>query len=95
MNEILHANVFFVIASIATVIFCVLISVALYHVIKILRSVRSIFERIEAGSEAIAQDVAQLRAAVANGGFISRLFQFIMGTMGGGRRRKRRAHKED
>ena len=61
MNEVLHANIFFLIASIATVVFCILISIILYHVLKIIKSLRSIIERIEAGSERIAEDVANVR----------------------------------
>jgi len=80
MNEILHANIFFIIASIATVIFCILISIILYHVMKIVKSIRSIIQRIETGSEVIAQDVAHVRELIASGGMFSRAFQFIIGS---------------
>jgi hypothetical protein len=90
MNEVLHANIFFFIASIATVIFCVLTCLILYHVLKIVRSLRAIIERIEAGSEVIAQDVAHVRELVTNGGVWSRLAQFIIGpTRGNGQKRQR------
>lgn len=79
MNEILHANIFFVIASVATVCFCILVCVILFHVIKILQSVRAILTRIEAGSEVIAEDLSQLRAAIQNGGIISRLIGLFFG----------------
>lgn len=78
MNEILHANIFFIIASIATVIFCILLSLVLYHVLKIVRSIRSIVERIEAGSEVMAEDMTYMRNFVASGGMFSQLFQFII-----------------
>lgn len=94
MNEVLHANIFFVIASVATVVFCILISLILYHVLKIIRSVRSIIERIEAGSEVIAQDVAQVRELIAGGGLFTRVMQFVMGTARG-RRTKKRTRGED
>lgn len=87
MNEVLHANIFFVIASIATVIFCVLISIALYYVIKILQSLRAIISRIESASEIVAQDVADVRAFIASGGIFSRAVQFIMGSRSKGRKR--------
>lgn len=83
MNEVLHANVFFVIASVATVAFCILTCIILYHVLKIVRSLRSIIERIEAGSEVIAQDVAHVRELIASGGIFSRAIQFIMGATRG------------
>ncbi len=89
MNEVLHANIFFVIASIATVVFCVLISVVLYYIIKILQSLRAIIERVEAGSEIVAQDVANVRAFIASGGIFSRAVQFIIGSRGRSRKGRR------
>lgn len=87
MNEILHANIFFVIASVATVIFCVLVCVMMYHLIKIVRAIRSIVERIETGSELIAEDMAAVRAYVQNGGIFTKALGFIMKTRFGGSRR--------
>ena len=86
MDEVLHANIFFFIASIATVVFCILTCIILYQVIKITKAIRSILERIEAGSEKIAQDVAHVRSLVSNGGVVSRMFTFIVGATGAGRR---------
>lgn len=77
MNDVLHANIFFLIASIATVVFCVLVSVVLYYLIKILQSIQSIIARIEAGSEVIAQDMENIRAFIASDGFFARAIQFI------------------
>jgi hypothetical protein len=80
MNEILHANIFFVIASIATVCFSILICFVLYQVIKIMKLVRSILERIESGSEVLASDLAHIRMFFAEGGF----FSSLMGMFGFG-----------
>lgn len=95
MNEVLHANVFFFIASIATVVFCVLICFILYHVYKMVKSLRAIVERIEAGSEIIAKDVAQVRELVATGGIFTRMIQFIVGSKRGGGRKRHRSRTED
>jgi hypothetical protein len=78
MTEILHANIFFFIASIATVAFTVLVCIALYQVVRILTSVRALIERIEAGSDMIAEDVAAVRNFVVKGGLISHLLSFFM-----------------
>ena len=67
MSEVLHANIFFFIASVATVIFCLCVCFVLYHVYKIVQSVRRIVERIEAGSELIAEDVAFVRNSMKGG----------------------------
>ena len=97
MNEILHANIFFFIASIAVVCFSILIGIALYYVIKIMKLIRSILERVEAGSEVLAEDAARIRAMIAEGGIISKIFGFIVGqAMGGGAtRRKRKTSTKD
>lgn len=72
-------------------IFCILTSIILYQVIKITKVVRSILERIEAGSEKIAEDVAHVRSLVSNGGMVSRIVTFVVGATAG----RRRSRKED
>lgn len=90
MNEILHANIFFIIASIATVCFCVLVCIALYHLIKILQSIRAIAARVEAGSAVLAEDIENIRSYFTDGGFWSRLLSMFFGnTKTGATRRSR------
>ena len=91
MNEILHANIFFVIASVATVIFCIITTMILFHVLKLVKSTRRIVERIEAASEQVADDVAHARAMFYSGGMIAR----VMGFMAGTRRKTRRSRDDD
>lgn len=76
MSEVLHANIFFVIASVATVVFIVLVSIILFHVLKIVRSVRAIVERIEEGSDMIVEDVAHARSWVIEN-VIARVFGMV------------------
>jgi hypothetical protein len=95
MNEILHANIFFVIASLATVCFCILVSIALYHVIKILQLVRSVLERVDAGVEVLASDVSQVRMFFSDGGFLSRLLGMMPGAKSAKPRRKRTVVNKD
>jgi hypothetical protein len=80
MTEILQANVFFFITAMAVVVFTVFLCMAMYFVIKILRSVRNITERIEDGSETIAEDVKQLRRYVVEGSLISQVLGLFMKT---------------
>lgn len=89
MNEVLHANIFFLIASIATVIFCIFTCFILYQVYKIMKIARSILERIESASEVMAQDVAHVRELVAGGGLWLRILNFILGTSGTTTKRRR------
>lgn len=79
MDEVLHANIFFFITSVAVILFTLLLCVALYHGIKILQSVRRIVERIDAGSEMIVEDVEQLRSYVLDGSLLSQLFGMFTG----------------
>lgn len=79
MSEILQANIFFIITSIAVLVFTLFVCVILYHVIKILRSIRKIVDRVEEGSEVIAEDVSQLRAYVVEGSLVSQIMSFFMG----------------
>lgn len=95
MDEILHANIFFFIASLATIVFCVLLSLVLYQVWKISLLVRQILERVEAGSQAIAEDLASFRESLASGGLISRLIGFILSGAGAGTAKRRRTKTRD
>ena len=91
MSEVLHANIFFVIASVATVLFTLLLCVLLYHVIKIVRAIRRIVERVETGSEALAGDLEELRANLNP----ARLFGFVMNIMPTGNTKKRSKKQDD
>ena len=91
MNEILHANVFFVIASVATVVFCIIMTLILFHVLKMIQSIRRIVERVESASEQVADDFAHARDFLYNGGMIARVIGFMAGT----KRKARRSRDED
>ena len=77
MTEILQANIFFFITSISVVIFTLLLCVAVYQVIKILKAVRRIMDRIEEGTEVLADDIENIRTSFNP----SRLIGFIMSMM--------------
>lgn len=91
MSEVLHANIFFFIASLGVVLFIILTSIILYQVIKIAIAVRRLVERIEAGSEALAADMISVREYVTEKGtFFSQLFSFFTGATTSHRRRRSR-----
>ena len=79
MDEVLHANIFFFIASIATVLFTLLLCIVLYQVIKILRSIRKIVDRVEEGSEVLVEDIEHIRSFVLEGSLISQIVGFFLG----------------
>lgn len=75
MEEVLHANIFFFITGIAVIVFTFVSTIALYHLIKILKSVRRIVDRVEMGAETIVDDIEQLRTYVIEESFLSRFFR--------------------
>jgi hypothetical protein len=82
MSEILQANIFFMITSVAVLVFTIFVCVILYHVIKILKSIRKIVAKVEEGSELIAEDVSQLRTYVLEGSLVSQITSFFLGKKG-------------
>ncbi len=85
----MQANIFFIIASIGVVVFTILTCLLLYQLIRIAKLVRQIVERVEAGSEVLAEDLDNLRDNLNP----KRLISFIMSLMPGGKPRRRKAAK--
>lgn len=90
MSEVLQANIFFLVASVATVIFCIVVTMILFQIYKIMKTVRSILERIDSASETMSEDVAHVRNLVATGGLISTVMGLVFGT-----KKKKRTKSED
>lgn len=91
MSEVLQANIFFYIASVATVIFCIVVTMILFQFYKVMKTVRSILERIDSASEVMAEDVAQVRKLVQTGGIVSTIMGLVFGT----KKKKRSKVSED
>ncbi len=94
MEEVLQANIFFFITGIAVIVFTALLCVALFHFIRVLRSLRRIMDRIEEGTEVIAEDMQSVRSYFAEGGLVGGLIRTFMGQRGGGRERKARSERK-
>lgn len=80
MSEVLQANIFFFITGIAVIIFTALLCVALFHLIRFIKTLQRILNRIEEGTEVIAEDMHSMRAYFTEGGFIKRLMSTLIGT---------------
>ena len=89
MSEVLQTNLFFVITSISVVVVTILIGVMLYHIIRILRSVREIIDRLKKGSEVLAEDAASIHGFVKEG-----VVGTIMGVFGGTPKKKKTTRKK-
>ncbi|MEX0913227.1 MAG: hypothetical protein WDZ56_01710 [Candidatus Paceibacterota bacterium] len=92
MTEVLQTNIFFFIASAAVIAFTILLCVAIFYVIVILRSISQITKRINEGSEHIASDVSRFKSYVLEGGFISQIVGLFARS---GRSKKRRQQSDD
>lgn len=79
MTEVLQTNIFFLITGIAVIVFTFLLCIALYHVIRILKSLRRVMDRIEAGSEIIAEDMQNIRTYFTERSLFSRVIGGILG----------------
>ncbi len=66
MGEVLLTNIFFFITAASVIVLTVFVSIAFFHVIKIIRSIRNIVERIDQGSEVLAEDLHAARAVASS-----------------------------
>ena len=77
MEEVLKSDVFFFVTSISVIVLSLVLLVALYYLIKILRDVKDISHTVKKESELIASDVDAVRRSIKRkgkqiGAFISR-----------------------
>ncbi len=77
MSEVLQANIFFMITGIAVIIFTALLCVLLFHVIKLVNSIRRITQQIEQGVETVSEDVQTIRAHLASGAAFQKIIGFL------------------
>jgi len=77
MTEVLQANIFFIITAFAVVVCTILVCIALFHIIKLLKSFRRIVARVEEGADAISEDMHTLRTQMAEGGVVQKFFRFL------------------
>ena len=80
MSEVLQANIFFLITGIAVIVFSALLCVALFHGIKVLKALRRVMDRIEEGTEIIAEDMQNVRTYFTADGLLRRLISKLIGS---------------
>ena len=68
MQSLVHADIFFFISTVCLVVLSILLAVALYYAIGILRNVREVSERITKASGDIERDLDALRYSVKSEG---------------------------
>lgn len=68
MTEVVHADIFFFIASIATVCLSAAMLVVLYYVVRIVRDVNKITTRLTKATAELEQDFEELRSQIKTEG---------------------------
>ncbi|MEI8103492.1 MAG: hypothetical protein WCG84_01140 [Candidatus Moraniibacteriota bacterium] len=86
MQTLVHADIFFFIASIGFIVVTCLVAVGLVYMIVILRNVRSITEKVEAGIDTAEEEVKEFVSDLRE----SRVFQMLFG----GRKHKKSETKK-
>ena len=86
MNDILQANVFFFITSVAVVAVTIMWIVILWYVIGILREMRKVARKVSRASEGLERDLELIRTEVRNNidkvsGLFSTIGGFFLGAL--------------
>ena len=96
MQEFIKADIFFFITSIAVVLVTIGIAVALYYLVRILRNIRDVTERVDEGSKVLAGDLSEIRSTIKREGFVwGNLFSFLKKYSGLFGKRPRRTHRKN
>lgn len=69
MNDFIQMDIFFLVTTVAVIFVGVMITTALFYVIRILRSVERITQNVSEESDLIREDISHLRARVRADGF--------------------------
>ncbi|OHA19897.1 MAG: hypothetical protein A2836_00035 [Candidatus Taylorbacteria bacterium RIFCSPHIGHO2_01_FULL_45_63] len=68
MNTLIHADIFFFVATIAVVIFAIGMLFFFYYVLRIMASINRIAQLLRVGADKVASDIGALRDAIKEEG---------------------------
>lgn len=78
MQELIKADIFFFITAIAVVLIAIGIGVALFYIVRILRNIRDVTERVDEGSKVLVEGLSELRSTIKREGFVwGHVFGFL------------------
>ena len=96
MNEVLHANIFFFITSVAVILVTIFIAWGLYYIVGILKNVRDITERVDQETIELGADIKALRATIKEEGFklvtLYNFFQKFLKPLLAAKKKKKSVH---
>ena len=77
MSEFAKMDIFFVVTTIAVIVVAVMLAIALYYIVRILRHVEHVSEIVSDEGDRMREDIAQMRSSIKREGFkISHLASF-------------------
>lgn len=80
MSEIVHADIFFFITSIAVIVVGIGMSVFLFFGILIVRDIRAVVQKVRKASDELEKDFEDLRASVkGEGARVKTVFELMLG----------------
>lgn len=83
MDTIIHADIFFFVSTIALVVITLGLIVALVYIIKILRTISNVSEKVKDESDEILADIKNLRGTIKRQGFglrnVTELIKMVFG----------------
>jgi sensor domain CHASE-containing protein len=68
MDSVLQSDIFFFISSVSVIFITILIMVALFYVISILKSIHALTTSIKEGAQAVSEDLSQIRSKLSDKG---------------------------
>ena len=78
MDEFLKMDIFFAVATAATVVVAGFAAYALWRLARVLRHVEHISEQVSAESDAVRADLAEMRSDLRRKGLVKSLVQFLV-----------------
>ena len=81
MNEILLANLFFIITGSAVLVVATFLCLLCYHLIRIVQKGHTILEQLETRAELLVDDVKALRDRIAQSTIVGRILVAIVGAV--------------
>ena len=69
MRELMKADIFFFVTTIVVILVSIGVIVALYYIVRILRNVHDVTERVDEGTQALGEDLSAVRTTLKSQGF--------------------------
>jgi len=83
MESLLKSDLFFVISSVSVIVISFAILIALVYIIKILKDVSGFFKAIQSGTEALSEDLSEVRLKLREKGIMSGVILSLLTTFVG------------